>query len=244
MGAPLPGPASFVTATFTSGSPSTITGCVSSVAGECAATALVTLDADASTELERGVAGVLAIPRCEPEAIVAGDLEYHLAWAGAPREYEGHIASDESTIAARGSGPCRADARLAWWIARYILAASRPASDAPTPFSVTFDASSAETPRFVNATVDLVAAPPTIFGCTASVRGSCRRTHQLELDLVQSARLRALVEDVRAEPCHVPFPAGAAFSLEMSLAYDGRCGADQALALWVANTLDPSAFTH
>ncbi len=232
----------FVTATLTSTPPATVIGCVSSVAGTCFATLRIPLDDEATSELARLLADVSAIPRCEPEGIFPGDLDYELSWEGAPRTYEGHVPADEHTMAARGSGPCRADARLAWWIARWVLASSRPASELPTPLVVTLDASSGSGPRFVNATAHFDTTPPTIVGCTATVGGSCRATHQVELDELGTARLLALVEDVRAEPCHVPFPEGTGMSIAMSLAYDGRCGADARLAWWVARTLDPSAF--
>lgn len=233
----------FVTATLESAAPAAVVGCVSTVAGTCFATVRVPLDADAMSELAQHVTDVLAIPLCEPAALVPGDLSYTLSWPGAPRSYEGPVPADESTMAARGSGPCRADARLAWWIARWVLSSSRAASDMPAPLTVTLDASGASGPRFVNATVRFDGGPPRIVGCTAAIGGSCRATHEVVLDATQSARLYALVEDVRAEPCHVPFPAGAPFSLAMGLTYDGRCGADPALAWWVARTLDPAALT-
>lgn len=231
----------FVTATLESAVPAHVTGCVSSVAGTCSATIEVPLDADAVAELPQRVADVRAIPRCEPEAIAPGDVDYHLSWLGAPREYVGHVPGDEANVTARGSGPCRADARLAWWIARWVLAQSRPASEMPSPIVVTLDATRSSGPTFVNATLHLERTPAVIEGCTAAVGGSCRATHQVELDAARTARARVLVEDLRAEPCHVPFPAGVALSIPMGLAYDGRCGADPALAWWVAGVLDPSA---
>ncbi|MFO0682288.1 MAG: hypothetical protein U0234_09570 [Sandaracinus sp.] len=229
----------FVTATLEGRA---VIGCVSSVVGTCFATLRVPLDGAAEAELAQLLADVRAIQLCEPEAIVPGDLDYQLSWEGAPRAYAGHLPADESNIAARGSGPCRADARLAWWIARWILASSRAASEMPSPLSVTLDVTRDAGPSFVNATVHWTGARPTIEGCTAAVGGSCRATHQVELDEARAARLAALVEDVRSEPCHVPFPAGAPLSIPMSLAYDGRCGADAALAWWVAEALEPGAF--
>jgi hypothetical protein len=241
MGVPDPTAPHFVSATLdTTGSPMTISGCVSTVAGACAASVLIRLDADATAELGSLYRDVLAIPRCEPEATVAGDLPYELSWPGALREYRGSMPGEDAQIAARSSGACRADARLARWIGRYVRAESRARSELPHPISIVVDATDGSGPRFVNATLDLDGTSR-ITGCTANVRGVCHATHDVELDAVQSARARALVEDLRAEPCHVPFPAGAPLSLAVGRDYDGRCAADAALAWWAAGIVDPTA---
>ncbi len=117
-------PPSFVTATYTS--PATIDGCISALAGACVATTRVTLEEEANEELTQLLADVRAMPRCEPGGIEPGDLDYTLSWPGSP-SYVGSVPADASRMAARNEGPCRADARLAWWIAHWIVAAASPA---------------------------------------------------------------------------------------------------------------------
>jgi len=227
----------YVTATYAAGA---VNGCVSNIAGTCLATVLATLDVDAQRELEQLLGEVAAIPRCEPDGVFADDLAYSMSWEGAPREYTGAIPSNESQMSARNGGPCRADARLAWWIARWVLAQSRPPSELPT-IVANVDVSTASEPRFVNATARIGESSCTIVGCVTSDHGGCHATTTVVLDAVQSTRLRALVEDVRAEPCHVPFPTSEALDIDAGIDYDGRCPADPALGLWIARTLVPPA---
>lgn len=117
----LPGPQPddhlFVTVSL-DGLPWTITGCVTASHGACEETARVELtDADREA-LVTALAEVRAIPRCEPEGLFPGDRAYRLDLTGGPRPYEGHLPADVAQVEARGEGPCRADARLAWWIVR------------------------------------------------------------------------------------------------------------------------------
>jgi hypothetical protein len=242
----MPGPdaARFVTATLEQGPPLAVFGCVSSVSGACRRTTQIELDHDAGAELDALVTAVRAIPRCEPEAIVPGDREYTLTLDGAPREYTGHLPAAEAELASRDAGPCRADARLAWWVARWIASSSRAPSEQPSTVAAQVNVSGETGPSFVNATVDLAATPLAVFGCTSAAAGSCRATTSVDLDAAQRARLLALVEDVRAEPSHEPFPAGQSLSLATGIVYDGPCGADAALAWWLAGVLDPTAMSR
>lgn len=222
--------------------PLEVTGCVMPERGPCEESMRVVLDDDAREELQALLDDVAATPRCEPEGIHEGDREYTLRVEGGAR-YSGHVPADGSQMTARNGGPCRADARLAWWIARWLVGAARPASEQPSSVIVTLDATSASGPRFVNATIDLGSGPWAIVGCTASVAGACIATQRVVLDDAGRAHLGALLEDVRSEPCHAPFPAGAGLSIATGLVYDGPCGADAELAWWAATRLDPSALT-
>ncbi len=107
----------FVTVSL-DGLPWTITGCVTGPDGACEETLRVELDETGRTELVRLLAEVHAIPRCEPDAVFPGDRTYRLDLTGFPRPYEGNLPADPTQLAARNQGPCRADARLAWWIAQ------------------------------------------------------------------------------------------------------------------------------
>ncbi|MBX7195267.1 MAG: hypothetical protein K1X94_24645 [Sandaracinaceae bacterium] len=97
--------------------PWTITGCATGPSGGCEETARVVLSEADHAALEDLLAEVRAIPRCEPEGIFPGDRAYRLDIEGGPRPYEGHLPVDPTQLEARNQGPCRADARLAWWIA-------------------------------------------------------------------------------------------------------------------------------
>lgn len=232
----IPGAANFVTATLTRGAPLVVIGCVSSVAGACAATQRIVLDDDARAELEGAIAAVHAMPRCEPAGFTAGDPEYALELGGT--SYTGHFPAAESQIAGRTAGPCLADARLAWWIARWIIGSSRAPSELPSSLDVRVDESGSE-PRFISATVDLTMSSLTIVGCVSALAGSCRATREVALDGTGRARLLTLLEDVRAAPCHEPFPIGATLSITTGLVYDGPCGADWTLASWIARAIQP-----
>lgn len=117
----LPGPAAddhlFVTVSL-DGLPWTIRGCVTGPNGGCEETARLELSEADRTALVTALGEVRAIPRCEPEGIFPGDRAYRLDMTGAPRAYEGHMPADPTQLEARNAGPCRADARLAWWIAQ------------------------------------------------------------------------------------------------------------------------------
>jgi TonB family protein len=102
--------------------PWTITGCVTGPHGACEETARVELSEADRAELVRLLAEVEAIPRCEPEGLFPGDRAYRLALTGAPRPYEGHLPADPAELPARTAGVCRADARLAQWIAARFAA--------------------------------------------------------------------------------------------------------------------------
>ncbi|GAB4216272.1 MAG: hypothetical protein OHK0013_42580 [Sandaracinaceae bacterium] len=97
--------------------PWTITGCVTGPHGACEETARVELDEADRRQLVQLLAEVQAIPRCEPEGLFPGDRAYRLALTGFPRTYEGHLPASLADLSTRNEGPCRADARLAWWIA-------------------------------------------------------------------------------------------------------------------------------
>jgi hypothetical protein len=115
----MPGPdeSRYANATVTlSGLPWTITGCIGPRAA-CEETARIELDEAERGELVRAIEEVRAIPLCEPEGIFPGDRTYRLEITGAPRVYEGRLPADEGQLAQRNDGPCRADARLAWWVA-------------------------------------------------------------------------------------------------------------------------------
>lgn len=105
----------FVTVSL-DGLPWSITGCVTGPHGACEETGRVELSDDDRAALVQALGEVWAIPRCEPEGIFPGDRAYRLDLTGAPRPYEGRLPADPSQIEARNAGPCRADARLAWWI--------------------------------------------------------------------------------------------------------------------------------
>lgn len=230
--------ARFVHASLTDGSPLVITGCVMPERAPCEESMRVVLDDDAGEELDALLDDLGETPRCEPAGIEPGDREFTLTVEGGAT-YTGPIPADPTRVAARAAGPCRADARLAWWLARWLVGATRPSGESPSRITVTVDATNASGPRFVNATVDLAAS--SIEGCTSSARGECAATRRVALEPPAIARLGALLEDVRSEPCHTPFPAGAALELEAGLVYDGPCGADADLAWWVGAQLDPDA---
>ena len=234
----IPGSTLFVTATLERDSPLVVVGCVSSVAGACAATARIVLDDDAPSELDELVRAVEARPRCEPVGFSPGDPVYTLSLAG--RSYDGHLPAAQDQIAARTAGACPSDARLAWWIARFVVATSRTPAELPSRVDAHVDVTTTD-PRFVTAWVEPGPSELAIVGCTSGVAGSCRATRQIVLDATQRARFGALLEDVRSEPCHVPFPIGAALEIDVGLVYDGRCGADAELAWWMARLLDPDA---
>jgi hypothetical protein len=97
--------------------PWTITGCVTGPAGGCEETLRVELTEADRRELVRLVMDVETIRPCEPEGIFPGDRAYRLVLTGFPRPYEGRLPAALADLAVRNAGPCRADARLAWWIA-------------------------------------------------------------------------------------------------------------------------------
>lgn len=232
-----------VSAALTDDAPLVVTGCVMPESAPCEESMRVVLDDDAREELQALLDDVAATPRCEPDGIFPGDRDYTLSVEGGAT-YAGHIPADPAQMAARTGGPCRADARLAWWIARWLMGATRSASENPASVSGTVDTSSSAGPRFVSASIDLSERTGVaVVGCTSSVRGTCRGTTRVALDAPALARLSALLEDVRSEPCHVPFPSGATLAVEAGLVYDGPCGADADLAWWMATQLDPNALT-
>jgi hypothetical protein len=97
--------------------PWVITGCLAARAdAPCAPSTRVELGENDRRELVELLAEVWAIPRCEPFEL-GDDRGYSLVLTGSSRPYVGTLPSDPSRVAARNEGPCRADARLAWWIA-------------------------------------------------------------------------------------------------------------------------------
>jgi hypothetical protein len=120
---PIPGPdaSRYATATVSLESmPWTVTGCIGP-RGACEETARVELDDARRVELVRLLDEVRSIPRCEPDAIFPGERDYRVRITGAPRVYEGRFPHEERNLATRNAGPCRADARLGWWIAQRLL---------------------------------------------------------------------------------------------------------------------------
>lgn len=134
----LPGPVPdrhvLVSIDLGSGLPWTISGCTSPGGAPCEESARVELDEAARTELVTAIEEVRAIPRCEPEGIFPDDRPYTLTLTGFPRTYAGGLPGDASAMATRNAGPCRADARLSWWIAsRFEAGASAPAGPSAPP---------------------------------------------------------------------------------------------------------------
>jgi len=234
--------ARFVSATL-GGDPLAITGCVMPESAPCEESMRVEFDDDASEELGALLADVGDMPRCEPEALQPGDRTYRATFGGNDTVYAGPLPADPTQIAARTTGPCRADARLVWWVARWLIAATRAASEQPSIVSATVDASRESSPRFTQASIDFGRSPLAVEGCTSSTRSACAAMQRVELDSRALARLGALLEDVRSEPCHAPFPSAAPLTIETGLLYDGPCGADADLAWWAATRLDPSALS-
>ena len=132
---PLPDRHVLVTIDLGSGLPWTISGCVSPGGAPCEESARALLDEAARTELVTAIDEVRAIPRCEPEPIFPDDRPYTLTLTGFPRTYTGGLPGDASAMATRNAGPCRADARLSWWIASHFEAGAAapagPASGSP-----------------------------------------------------------------------------------------------------------------
>lgn len=89
-------------------------GCPTQERAACEESFSIALDAAARAELERMLADLRAMPRCEPEGFVPGDPSYSLRTGGVT--YDGHLAADPAAVAARLEGPCAAPARLAWWV--------------------------------------------------------------------------------------------------------------------------------
>lgn len=100
------------------GLPWTIAGCVTGPDGACEETQRVELDEADRVALVRLIGEVRAIPLCEREAVRPGDRPYRLELTGTETPYQGHLPADPAELDARNQGPCRADARLATWIAQ------------------------------------------------------------------------------------------------------------------------------
>lgn len=228
----------FVRASLSGRAPLEVGGCVLPEPGPCEESMRVVLDDDAREELEVLLDALAETPRCEPAATEPGDHEFALTFDDGTT-FRGPMPADPARVAARAGGPCRADARLAFWLARWLLGEARPSEEQPSIVRVTLDATRDTGPRFVLASLDVAAA--VIEGCTADARGPCPSTQRVALAAPDAARARALLEDVRSEPCHAPFPAGAPLEIEAGLVYDGPCGADADLAWWVGTRLDPDA---
>lgn len=228
----------YVSARLTAEGPLAVTGCVMPERAPCEESMRVILDDDAREEIEALLGDLGERPTCEHETPEAGDRSYALRVDETP--YEGALPADPAQLATRMADACRADARLAWWIARWLVAATRGASERPSRLDVTVDATRADGPHFVVATVDLASSPLVVEGCASDAR-SCAQRQRVTLESATLARLGVLLEDVRSEPCHAPFPAGVPLTIEAGIVYDGPCGADADLAWWIATQLAPGA---
>ncbi len=232
-----PGLDHFVSARLTADGPLAVTGCVMPERAPCEESMRVVLDDDAREEIEALLGDLGEQPTCEHEPAEAGDRSYALRVD--ETRYEGTVPADPARLSTRIAGPCHADARLAWWIARWLVATTRARSDLPSRLEVTIDATRTS-PHFVVAAIDLASSPLVVEGCASDSR-SCAGAQRVTLDGAALARLGALLEDVRSEPCHSPFPSGAVLAIEAGLVYDGPCGADADLAWWLATQLVPGA---
>jgi hypothetical protein len=234
----LPGadPNRFASATVSLGGlPWTIEGCVSSARGACAATQRVELDEAARTELVRALEEVRAIPRCEPEGIFPGDRTYRLEITGAPRVYEGRLPASESDLAQRNAGPCRADARLAMWIADRLRGS---ATARAREIELRLTTSRPADRRFLSVRTSVAEAR--MSGCTSAVAGSCRRTTEVSLAGADE-ELTRMLDALAANPA-CPRPSeGGMLTLELATVYDGRCGEMATLGWWIAERFEPNA---
>jgi len=82
VSAGMPGSTEFVTASLDVTDPLAVIGCISNVAGECAATARVVLDHDARAELDAALAAVRAMPRCEPAGFAVPERRITVSTVG------------------------------------------------------------------------------------------------------------------------------------------------------------------
>lgn len=92
-----------------------IEGCVTDAGGRCTRTRAVELTAAERQEYVRLWAEIRAIPRCEMDAIWPGDRNWVLT--SSQGRWSGRLPADRAAVAERTRGPCRADARMAFWIA-------------------------------------------------------------------------------------------------------------------------------
>jgi len=105
------------------GLPWTIVGCVQHTQAEvCATSARVELSDEQRRQFVTLLGEVHAMPECTPEPTLSADRSYRLAPTGSP-VYEGRLPAAAAHIARSNVGACRADARLAWWIAELVRAA-------------------------------------------------------------------------------------------------------------------------
>lgn len=93
----------------------TIEGCVSS-GGGCRRTRRVTLGEADRAEYVRLWTEIRATPRCEPEGIFPGERVFVLD--SPDGRFEGRLPASVDAIIDRNRGPCRAHARMAWWVAQ------------------------------------------------------------------------------------------------------------------------------
>ncbi len=97
-----------------------IGGCVSSARGICHASSRVQLSEAQRREYVQAWFAIRSTPRCEPEGIFPGDREFALRWNG--QDVTGHLPADAAQVPVRNAGPCRAHARMAWWVAQAFRA--------------------------------------------------------------------------------------------------------------------------
>lgn len=95
-----------------------IEGCITnrSPALGCYRTRRVLLSAADRAELERHLAAIRSMPRCEPVGFEAGDPPFELVLPGEDRARHGHLPRDASAIPARTDEACEAEHALAAWI--------------------------------------------------------------------------------------------------------------------------------
>ena len=99
-----------------------IEGCVTSASRVCTRTrAVLLMPADRAAYVSLWFA-IRATPLCEPEGIFPGDRMFELQ--SAQGNFTGRLPANVADLAARNGGPCRAHARMAWWVAERFLAGS------------------------------------------------------------------------------------------------------------------------
>lgn len=116
IGLPGTGPARYLNVSIDLGSGPrwSITGCVASAPGACAATATIPLDDAGRRELVQRIQAMQARMRCPPPRPSPGDPTFTIStpsdsWVGA-------LPRDPAQIPARTAGVCAASEGLAWWL--------------------------------------------------------------------------------------------------------------------------------
>jgi hypothetical protein len=97
-----------------------IEGCITDAGGVCTRTRGVRLTPAERVEYVRLWYELRGMPRCEPEAVLPRDRAFELR---SPQgRYAGHLPAAVTEVGTRNQGPCRAPARMAWWVARLFQA--------------------------------------------------------------------------------------------------------------------------